>query len=54
MRIRRAIIILAILASGATGSILAGSTVPAAAAQAPSAHVLAMASSASPNVYYRG
>jgi hypothetical protein len=36
MRIKRAIIISAMLALGATGSILAGSAVPAAAAQAPS------------------
>ena len=34
MRIKRAIIISAILAFGAAGSILAGSAVPAAAAQA--------------------
>lgn len=38
MRIKRAIVISAILAFGAAGSILAGSAVPAAAAQAPSAH----------------
>lgn len=40
MRIKRAIIVSAILAFGAAGSILAGSAVPAAAAQAPSAHVV--------------
>jgi hypothetical protein len=40
MRIKRAIVISAILALGAAGSILAGSVVPAAAAQAPSAHAV--------------
>ena len=48
MRIKRAIIISAILALGATGSILAGSSVPVAAAHAPAAHVL----SAHHYVYY--
>ena len=47
---RRAIIISAILALSAAGSTLAGSAVPAVAAQAPSAHVLA----AAPNTYYHG
>jgi hypothetical protein len=46
MRIRRAIIP-AILALGVAGSILAGSAVPAAVAQAPAAHAVA----ASPNMY---
>jgi hypothetical protein len=50
MRIRRAVIIPAILALGAAGSILAGSAAPAVAAQAPSAHVLAM----SPEVLHSG
>ncbi len=54
MRIRRAVIIPAMLALGAAGSILAGSAAPVAAAQAPSAHVLAAASSASPNILYYG
>jgi hypothetical protein len=40
MRIKRAIIVSAILAFGAAGSILAGSAAPAAAAQAPSAHAV--------------
>ena len=48
MSIRRTIIIPAILALGAAGSILAGSAMPAAVAQAPAAHVLA----ASPNLHY--
>jgi len=49
MRIRQAIIPV-ILALGVAGSILAGSAAPAAAAQAPAAHVLA-GTSANPNVY---
>jgi hypothetical protein len=40
MRIKRAIIVSAILAFGAAGSILAGSAVPATAAQAPGAHAV--------------
>jgi len=51
MRIRRAIIPF-ILALGAAGSILAGSALPAAAAQAPAAHAQPAAHSASPNVFY--
>lgn len=47
MRVKRAIIIPAIVALGAAGSILAGSAVPAAVAQAPSAHV-----TAATQVYY--
>ena len=43
MRVGRNIIISAILALSAAGSILAGSAVPVAAAQAPSVHVLAAA-----------
>lgn len=43
MPIRRTIIIPAILALSAAGSILAGSAVPAAAAQAPSVQVVAVA-----------
>ncbi len=50
MRIRRTIIIPVILALSAAGSILAGSAVPAAAAQAPTVHVLA----AHLNSYYHG
>jgi len=52
MRIRRTIIIPAILALSAAGSILAGSAVPAVAAQASTAHVLA--SSAIPSTHYWG
>ena len=52
MRIRRVIIIPAILALSAAGSILAGSAVSAAAAQAPTVHVVAAASSATPNTHY--
>jgi hypothetical protein len=51
MRIRRTIIIPAILALSAAGSILAGSAVPAAtAAHAPSTHVVA----AAPATWYHG
>ena len=50
MRIRRAIIIPAILALSAAGSILAGSAVSVATAQAPSVHVLA----AAPNTHVYG
>jgi hypothetical protein len=50
MRIKRAIIIPAILALSAAGSVLAGSAVHASAAQAPSAQVLA----ASPKTYHVG
>jgi hypothetical protein len=50
MRIKRAIIIPAILALSAAGSVLAGSAVPAAAAQAPAANVLA----AAPSSFYHG
>ena len=51
MPIRRTIIIPAILALSAAGSILAGSAVPAAkAAQVPSTHVVAMA----PGTWYHG
>jgi hypothetical protein len=39
MRLRRAIIIPAIVTLSAAGSILAGSALPVAAAQAPAAHV---------------
>ena len=54
MRIGRNIIISAILALGAGGSILASATVPAVAAQASSAHVLATGAFASPNSFYHG
>lgn len=50
MPIRRTIIIPAILALSAAGSILAGSAVPAAAAPAPTVHVLA----AVPSTHYYG
>jgi hypothetical protein len=47
MRIGRSIIIPAILALGASGSILVASTAPVAAAQAPSKHV-------HPTVFFAG
>ena len=50
MRISRTVIISDILELSAAGSILAGSAVPSAAAQAPAAHVLA----AAPHAYYHG
>ena len=50
MRISRTVIIPAILALSAAGSILVGSSVPPAAAQAPAAHVVA----AAPYSYYHG
>ncbi len=55
MRMKRAIIISAILALGTAGSILAGSAVPAAAAQAPSAHGVSVSvTSAHQGFYYHG
>ena len=54
MRIGKTIIIPAILALSAFGSILAGSAAPVASAQAPSIHVLAAAPAAHPGVYFRG
>jgi hypothetical protein len=51
MRIRRAIIIPAILALGATGSVLASSATSVAAGQVASTHVLA--ASSTPGIHYR-
>jgi hypothetical protein len=53
MRIRRSIIIPAILALSAAGSVLAGSAATLTAAAAPSAAV-ATASSARPDVFFDG
>jgi hypothetical protein len=53
MRIKRAIIIPAILAFGAAGSVLAGSAMPAAVAAAPSAQAL-VAGSAHPDMLFHG
>ncbi len=50
MLIRRTIVIPAILALSAAGSILAGSAASAAAAPVPSVHVVAVA----PHTYYYG
>jgi len=50
MRIKRTIIIPAILALGVAGSILAGSAVPAVAAQAHASHTVA----AAPHSFYNG
>ena len=52
MRKGRNIIISAILALGASGSILASAAVPTVVAQASSAHVLATGSYSSPNSFY--
>jgi hypothetical protein len=52
MRIRRVILIPAILALGVAGPVLAGSGISVAAVHAPSAHVLAAANSGVPDVFY--
>jgi len=52
MRIGRVLIIPAILALSAAGSILAGSAMPVAAVHAPSVHVQAVTVSSVPNIYY--
>jgi hypothetical protein len=52
MRIGRTIIIQAILALGAAGSIAASVAVPAATVAAPSAHVHTVAVSAVPHTWY--
>ncbi len=53
MRIKRAIIIPAILAFGAAGSVLAVSATPAAVAAVPSAHAL-VTGSAKPDTFFQG
>jgi len=53
MRTGRSIIISAILALGAAGSILAGSAVPAIGVQASSSHVV-IAGTATPQTYHYG
>ena len=52
MRVGRKIIISAILALGATGSILASSAATATVAQAPASHVVATTVHATPKLYY--
>ena len=52
MRIRRAVIIPAILALGAAGSVLVGPAMPSAAGHTPASSVQAAASS-TPAVHYR-
>ena len=54
MRIGRTTIIQAILALGASGSILASAAVPTVVAQVSSAHVLAAGSHAAPSSFYHG
>jgi hypothetical protein len=52
MRIGRTIIIPAILALSAAGSILAASAAPSAAAQAPAAHAQHVTASSSSRLHY--
>lgn len=52
MRIKRAIVVPAILILSAVGSVLTASAVPAAVAQASSAHASVTASSVVPDVFY--
>jgi hypothetical protein len=54
MRIRRAIIIPAILALGVAGSLLTGTVMPAAAGHVASVHVQAATVSVSPQMVYHG
>jgi hypothetical protein len=52
MRIKRALIVPAILVLGAAGSAIAGSVMPLAVAHAPAAHVSMLAGNGSPNMVY--
>ena len=52
MRIGRVLIIPAIVAFGAAGSILASSAMPVAAVHAPGVHVEAVTVSPVPGIYY--
>lgn len=52
MRIGRVIIIPAILALSAAGTVVAGSAMPAAAAQVTAAHVVAQGALMAPSIYY--
>jgi len=54
MRIKRAIIVPAILTLGTAGSVLATSAVPLMATQASSAYVLAAPSPLTPMMFYHG
>lgn len=54
MQIRRSVIIPAILALSAAGSILSVAAVPATTAAAPSAHVRVVALAAHPDMFYHG
>jgi hypothetical protein len=54
MRIKRTIIIPAVLALGVVGSLLSGSAMSVAAGHAPAVHVQAGAASANPNMVYHG
>jgi hypothetical protein len=52
MRIRRAILIPAILALSAAGSVVAGAAFPAAAAPVSAAHVAGQGALMTPSIYY--
>lgn len=52
MRIKRALIVPAILALGAAGSAMAGSAMSLAVAHAPAAHVSVVAGNGNPNMVY--
>lgn len=54
MRIRRTLVVPAILALGVAGSLLTGSAISAAAGPVATVHVQAAASSAAPDILYRG
>jgi hypothetical protein len=54
MRIGRAILIPAILALSAAGTVVAGSALPAAAAPVASAHAVAHGTAMRPAIYYYG
>lgn len=52
MSVKRSVLIPAILALGAAGSILTGSAASAIAAPAPSAHVVAVSLVGAPNTHF--
>lgn len=52
MRIKRALIVPAILALGAAGSAMAGSVMPLAVSHSPAAHVSVLAGNGNPDLVY--
>jgi hypothetical protein len=54
MRIKRTIIVPAVLALGVVGSLLSGSAMSVTVGHAPAVHVQAGAASANPNMVYHG